>query len=475
MKKAAAILLIFLLLYSCATDTARLLDEVESYLAESPEAAVTALRSADTGRCSKKLRSRAALLETEALEMTGRIQECDSLIAAAAAWYMEHGSDAMKMKVLYYEGCLMLCRNDIKAAARAFSAARDHAMKAGDGHFCGLICSRLSSLYRLCGNYGEALELASAAYESFRSCGDSTRMDWSRYEMAGCYAGLGQFGRSEAVCRDLTRRAVRNSDTALAEECTRMRIAALLGMDPPGTQQALSLRSMLKDSLRSVPTFQTGTLHDCAAAAAQRDYYMEQAGELRTRLAGARRTALLCSLLGLVTTVTVLSIALMQRKRLRAQAARESEADIRKEYDRACGSMAARIEGLYRLKIGFLDEICRLCFSYESPSTRQRHILKAVDKAVGRLADDDGLRTLEEIVDTWKDGAMRKARKEFSKFREDEFRLLCFWLAGFSAPAISLLTGEEDINAVYRKKSRLKTKIEHSDSRIKDEILGHLT
>ena len=134
-----------------------------------------------------------------------------------------------------------------------------------------------------------------------------------------------------------------------------------------------------------------------------------------------------------------------------------------------------QIGNLYRLKFNFLDEICRQYYSYGLTAAKQRNILKAVEGSISELSGDRDFGALEAIVNTFKNDVMRKLRDEFPQFKEEEFRLMCYWYAGFSSSAMSLLLKEEDVNAVYKKRSRLKGKIEKSGSPLKEFFIKELS
>lgn len=68
---------------------------------------------------------------------------------------------------------------------------------------------------------------------------------------------------------------------------------------------------------------------------------------------------------------------------------------------------------------------------------------------------------------------MAVLREEFPEFSEMDFRLICYSIAGFSAKAISVFTGNSTGN-IYMKKSRLKAKINASDIAQKETIIKAL-
>lgn len=73
------------------------------------------------------------------------------------------------------------------------------------------------------------------------------------------------------------------------------------------------------------------------------------------------------------------------------------------------------------------------------------------------------LQEFEQMVDMAHDDAMRKLRREFSKMKVPDVRLLCYIFGGFSSQVISLFM-QDSVANIYARKSRPKTRIKTSDS-----------
>ncbi len=100
-------------------------------------------------------------------------------------------------------------------------------------------------------------------------------------------------------------------------------------------------------------------------------------------------------------------------------------------------------------------------------------IYKQVKIEIERFSTDKGfLRELESILNLHMAGVMKTLRTELPHLSEMDFRLLCFLLAGFSAKAISVFTGDSTGN-IYVRKSRLKNEIQAIDSQISTKILSY--
>ncbi|MBE6233303.1 MAG: hypothetical protein E7118_02355 [Bacteroidales bacterium] len=98
-------------------------------------------------------------------------------------------------------------------------------------------------------------------------------------------------------------------------------------------------------------------------------------------------------------------------------------------------------------------------------------IYKYVSKEIERLSSDKkSIQQLEELVNCYKGNIMSTIRHELPNLSEMEYRLLCYFCAGFSAKAISIFTGDTT-NNIYVKKSRIKEEILKLNDGIKDSIL----
>lgn len=99
-------------------------------------------------------------------------------------------------------------------------------------------------------------------------------------------------------------------------------------------------------------------------------------------------------------------------------------------------------------------------------------IYNYVSKEIERLSSDkQTIRQLEDIVNRHKGNIMTVIRTELPHFTEMEYRLLCYWCAGFSAKAISIFTGDST-NNIYVKKSRIKNEIQDLENDVKNAILS---
>jgi deoxyribodipyrimidine photolyase len=132
--------------------------------------------------------------------------------------------------------------------------------------------------------------------------------------------------------------------------------------------------------------------------------------------------------------------------------------------------MAEQVNQLFATQYGLINQLSVTCYEMHATRNEKEAVYKRVKKEIECFSSNkETLRELENIVNKNKNNAMAILREEFPKFSEMDFRLVCYCIAGFSAKAISVFTGNSTGN-IYMKKSRLKAKINASDIAQKEII-----
>ena len=121
-----------------------------------------------------------------------------------------------------------------------------------------------------------------------------------------------------------------------------------------------------------------------------------------------------------------------------------------------------------------LDRLCEQYYVYEGTSSLQPKILKEVRSLVeGLRADEKVQKSLEQSLNDSHDRVMKRLRTAFPKWKEEDYLLYMFTVAGFSSTTISTLL-EKDKPFVYNRVYRLKERIKASDSPDRDFLLLQL-
>lgn len=103
-------------------------------------------------------------------------------------------------------------------------------------------------------------------------------------------------------------------------------------------------------------------------------------------------------------------------------------------------------------------------------------IYKKVSIEIERLSSDKkSIRELENFVNRYRGNIMATIRTNLLDLTEMDYRLLCYFCAGFSAKAISVFTGDST-NNIYVRKSRIKDIIIKLDNEnVRHKILEAIT
>lgn len=165
--------------------TAAVLDDVESYINDRPDSALTVLRGVDTTTLgTRALRARYALLHTMALDKCYIDLQTDSILLPAIAWYMRHGSPNEKLKTLYYQGRIRYNAENYKEAIVLYTKGLEFAGKATDRKYLGLCNQAVADTYSISWLEEEAIPYLNQAYGLFLQTPDESLAKKTLYKKA---------------------------------------------------------------------------------------------------------------------------------------------------------------------------------------------------------------------------------------------------------------------------------------------------
>ena len=199
------VLLLLLLFPGCSGQrTAQTLDDIQSYLQERPDSALTALRSvpAEDLRTSRQ-RARYSLLHAMALHKS-YIDTADlSVIEPAVRYYSRHGSDWEKMKTLHQLGIIQMNGGDYQSAVISLTDAAKYIDRTEDWFNGGLICTSLSQLYNKLHDNNEELAYAIRAEELYSKADKPVYSQDARIKQAIALSNLGRYQEAIDIYHNL--------------------------------------------------------------------------------------------------------------------------------------------------------------------------------------------------------------------------------------------------------------------------------
>ncbi len=122
----------------------------------------------------------------------------------------------------------------------------------------------------------------------------------------------------------------------------------------------------------------------------------------------------------------------------------------------------------------FLNCIGDAVFNQTKDLKGQKTVFNEINNIVKQFKRKKTFNELENLVNKYCDNVMQLLRTEFPNFKDEDYRQLCYHYAGFSGKLISILLDINQSN-VYLRKSRLKERIEQSNTQNIDILLRHLS
>ena len=188
MNRLFSIGMIILCAISCtAIESNKTLTDVESYIMERPDSALSVLESMNReDLVTNNNKAHHALLHAMALDKNYIDVTDDSIAMVAVDYYQKRGSAKNRVKSLYYLGVSYYNAEDYDKAILTFSRAKDLAI-AHDSLYLGMIYSAMSYTYNC--NYNSSQELYYAKYASdiFSSINADQYSRASKYRLAVAY------------------------------------------------------------------------------------------------------------------------------------------------------------------------------------------------------------------------------------------------------------------------------------------------
>lgn len=168
--RARVFFLVVMSLLSCSCDrnVSRLLSDVESYMSERPDSALTVLRSVpDDALRRKALRARHALLHSQMLDKNRIEVTSDSIIAPAVEYYSLHGGAEERIKTFYLRARIAQNAGDDASAMEWLTKSEKYVPNNGNLTVSGRVYAMKGHLYRGMYDYPKAMGNARTAYDYY--------------------------------------------------------------------------------------------------------------------------------------------------------------------------------------------------------------------------------------------------------------------------------------------------------------------
>lgn len=205
MKLNRCFLLLILFITASCTDRniSYLLTDVESYINDHPDSALSVIETIDANAIkSKELRARHALLHVMSQDKCFIDVADDSLGKVATEYYTRFKSDGYTAKSLYYLGKSYFYAGKYEKAILELTKAEKEAI-GRDSLYLGMIRIAQAMVHSVTYNDVESLNCIKNAYEIYTAINADKYIPVAKLRLAQAYANLAEYEKSKLLYKEL--------------------------------------------------------------------------------------------------------------------------------------------------------------------------------------------------------------------------------------------------------------------------------
>lgn len=560
MRKLFTILIVTITAISCGKikDAHNTLNDIETFINERPDSALTILDSFDTSLLDhKSVWAHHSLLHAQAKDKCYIDETNDSLMTQVVNYYEGKGDKEKLFKSYYYLGRIQYNAGDYAASMLSYTKAEHMINDIDDNLSKGLLFAQLGLLNQDYKDYSKALEAYQAAYICYEQAGMIKHLMQAKYSIAGIYREMKLYDESEQLFTEVMDWSFNNNLIYLCQLCVNSLITmydeidnrnksadlvsskyaslfansihiirakalelayngdhnAIEIMHKDVDRLAISLKDTLNNRYYMARIYKLLGKHQEAMSEQQFLYHIQDSlltislkypllsvknkylkseyenAQLRIK---ANRTKLSFMCVFIVVVLILVTFIFrnhikakdfeisryvevaddLERSLIRKRKELEKMAKEAGQTDKQLQESAAFISNMFSKQYELLNKLTSTYYETHGCNKDKEAIYKYVSREIESLSSDKkAIQQLEDLVNLYRGNIMALIRQELPSLTEMEFRLLCYFCAGFSAKAISIFTGDTT-NNIYVKKSRIKDEIQKLDAKIAEQILG---
>lgn len=163
-----------------------------------------------------------------------------------------------------------------------------------------------------------------------------------------------------------------------------------------------------------------------------------------------------------------MKIQSLQNEALMAEASgfRQQADAIRDDVSR----LETKLRGLLENRFSLIDSLCQTYYESQGTKTERKAIIDKVKSEIESVRTDS-FPEMERAVNDCCDNLLVRVKEAYADIRPEDYRLLVYLASGLSTRTLSLLIGES-VEVVYKRKSRLKSRLRESVEPVCPEIMA---
>ena len=166
-----------------------------------------------------------------------------------------------------------------------------------------------------------------------------------------------------------------------------------------------------------------------------------------------------------IVLIIAVACILWMRQRLKLQTLRNDAlmaeaSSFKSEIDARRGDVSrleSKLHGLLENRFALIDSLCQTYYETQGTKTERKAIVDKVKSEIEAVRTNSFSR-MEQAVNDCRDNLLVVVKNKYPDMKPEDYQLLVYLASGLSTRTISLLL-DEKIEVIYKRKSRLKTRL----------------
>ena len=166
-----------------------------------------------------------------------------------------------------------------------------------------------------------------------------------------------------------------------------------------------------------------------------------------------------------IVLIIAVACLIWMRQRLKLQTLRNDAllaevSSFRSEIEAGKGDVSrlqSKLHGLLENRFALIDSLCQTYYETQGTKTERKAIIDKVKSEIESVRTDS-FSQMEQAINDCRDNLLMVVKEKYPDIKPEDYQLLVFLASGLSTRTISLLLGET-IDVIYKRKSRLKTRL----------------
>lgn len=218
MRKLITILIVTLAAISCGKikDAHNTLNDIETFINERPDSALTLLDSFDTSLLeNKSVWAHHSLLHSQAKDKCYIDETDDSLMTQVVNYYEGKRDNERLFKAYYYLGRIQYNAGDYAASMLSYTKAEQLIDEIDNDFMKGLLYAQIGLLNQNYNDYPKALEAYQTAYNYYENIGMTTHLMFTKYNIGYVYREMKLYDDAEILFTEVMAWSYDNTQYAL--------------------------------------------------------------------------------------------------------------------------------------------------------------------------------------------------------------------------------------------------------------------